>query len=392
MAVKRYDGTQWVNYAGAGIQGTTGTQGVQGTQGLQGAGVTASMQMWRYTATGGETTLTGTDGFATTLAYTAGAEQVFINGVLLERGVDYAASNGTSITGLTALVSGDVATVVSGSTFSLANAIPLSTVTAKGDHIVATGASTVTNLPIGSNGTALVADSTQTTGMKWATPTDTTKIPLSTVTAAGDLIVATGSGAVTNLAAGTSGYALTANGAGVAPTYQAIPTGSLTLISSASPSGVATYTFSSIPNTYKSLYLIGVGIKFSTIHQVSLRAQGITGAGSYYRLSSNGSGTWGSNLDTYYYVSDSSTPIANTHNFQLTIYDYANSTVNNKLLYSTEANYVVGTGFNKQYVAFGNILGSSVNAGVGAIDNITIQDVQNNGNFTAGTLYLYGVK
>jgi len=41
MAVKRYDGTQWVLYAGAGaqgIQGTAGlgTQGIQGTQGLQG--------------------------------------------------------------------------------------------------------------------------------------------------------------------------------------------------------------------------------------------------------------------------------------------------------------------------------------------------------------------
>jgi hypothetical protein len=268
----------------------------------------------------------------------------------------------------------------------------VSDITAKGDIVVGSAKNTPATLGVGTNGQALVANSATATGLNWATPTDTTKIPLSTVTAAGDLIVATGSGAVTNLAAGTSGYALTANGAGVAPTYQAIPTGSMTLISSASPSGVATYTFSSIPNTYKSLYLIGVGIKFSTIHQVSFRAQGITGTGSYYRLSSNGSGTWGSGSDTYYYVSDSSTPIANTHNFQLTIYDYANSTVNNKLLYSTEANYIVGSGFNKQYVAFGNIIGSSINAGVGAIDNITIQDAQNNGNFTAGTLYLYGVK
>jgi len=36
MAVKRYDGTQWVTYAGAGIQGIAGSNGIQGTTGLQG--------------------------------------------------------------------------------------------------------------------------------------------------------------------------------------------------------------------------------------------------------------------------------------------------------------------------------------------------------------------
>jgi hypothetical protein len=45
-------------------------------------------------------------------------------------------------------------------------------------------------------------------------------VPKSTVTTAGDLIVATGSAAVTRLAAGTSGQVLTSNGAGTAPTYQ----------------------------------------------------------------------------------------------------------------------------------------------------------------------------
>ena len=48
MAVKRYDGTQWVTYAGAGTQGVQGTQGIgtQGTQGLQGTqgGIGTSVQ------------------------------------------------------------------------------------------------------------------------------------------------------------------------------------------------------------------------------------------------------------------------------------------------------------------------------------------------------------
>lgn len=271
-----------------------------------------------------------------------------------------------------------------------AGATGTSALTTKGD--ILTYDTAPNRLGIGSNNQVLTADSTAALGVKWATPTDTTKVPLSTVTAAGDLIVATGSGAVTNLAAGTSGYALTANGAGAAPTYQAIPTGSMTLISSASPGSVATYTFSSIPNTYKNLYLIGVGIKFSTTHQIYLRAQGITGGSSYYYTKAGTSTSWSPTADLGYAISSGTIVNTQTHNFQVTIYDYANSTVNDKLIYSLETNYQISSGFNSLSVGFGAVTGSSVNAGVGAIDNITIQDLQNNGNFTAGTLYLYGVK
>ena len=45
------------------------------------------------------------------------------------------------------------------------------TLTTKGDIYVATGASTVVRLGVGTNGQALVADSTQTPGIKWATST-----------------------------------------------------------------------------------------------------------------------------------------------------------------------------------------------------------------------------
>ena len=132
-----------------------------------------TMTQWRKAAAGGETSLSGTDDFSTTLAYTAGQEMVYINGVLLERGVDYTASNGTSVTGLTALVAGDIATVVSTGTFNIANAIQSSTVTAKGDLLAATGSGTVTNLAVGADGTTLVANSASATGVAWAGPTVT---------------------------------------------------------------------------------------------------------------------------------------------------------------------------------------------------------------------------
>ena len=48
------------------------------------------------------------------------------------------------------------------------NAIPLSTVTTKGDLIAATGNAAVSRLGVGTDGQVLTADSTTTTGIKWA--------------------------------------------------------------------------------------------------------------------------------------------------------------------------------------------------------------------------------
>ena len=48
--------------------------------------------------------------------------------------------------------------------------IPTSTVTAKGDLIAGTANNAVSRLGVGANGTTLVADSAEATGLKWATP------------------------------------------------------------------------------------------------------------------------------------------------------------------------------------------------------------------------------
>jgi len=79
-------------------------------------------QRFRFVASGGETTISGVDANGATLAYTAGLEQVILNGAVLVRGQDYTATNGTSITGLSpALVASDVLEVFSFIAFTVAN-------------------------------------------------------------------------------------------------------------------------------------------------------------------------------------------------------------------------------------------------------------------------------
>jgi hypothetical protein len=66
---------------------------------------------WRKIATAGQTVFSGLGTDGGTLAYSASRESVFINGAFQQRGVDYTADNGTSITVTPALLVGDVVEV-----------------------------------------------------------------------------------------------------------------------------------------------------------------------------------------------------------------------------------------------------------------------------------------
>lgn len=157
MAVKRYDGSAWQTVAGLGAQGAAATS--------------SSIATWVKTASGGETSLSGNDDNSQALSYTIGQELVFINGTLLKRGSDYTATNGTSITGLTALAANDVATVWTVNAFSVTGAIANTIVDAKGDLLVGTAADTPGRIAVGTDGQVLTAASTTGTGLTWATPT-----------------------------------------------------------------------------------------------------------------------------------------------------------------------------------------------------------------------------
>ena len=76
---------------------------------------------WQKIATGGETTLSGLDNNSNSLIYSPGFEQVFLNGILLVKGTDYTASNGTSITGLAPISAGANIEIIALKQINLAN-------------------------------------------------------------------------------------------------------------------------------------------------------------------------------------------------------------------------------------------------------------------------------
>ena len=81
----------------------------------------ALLLRWRKTMAGGETSLSGNDDNALPLTYTPGYEQLYINGVLQVRTLDYTATTGNTITGLTALVANDVVEIFSALAYNVAN-------------------------------------------------------------------------------------------------------------------------------------------------------------------------------------------------------------------------------------------------------------------------------
>jgi len=78
-----------------------------------------------FTATGSETSISGTSDGGTTLIYTDGAYvDVYLNGVLLVAGTDYNTTTANTIGGLAALSANDIVEIIVYDVFSVANTLP----------------------------------------------------------------------------------------------------------------------------------------------------------------------------------------------------------------------------------------------------------------------------
>jgi hypothetical protein len=179
------------------------------------AGLLSGVPTAPYTLTAGGSTITTTNNKG--LLLRAGATslnllETYSNGNVLGFNLDASGLPKVATANVIFVGSADhtaLTTATTAASTAASARIPLSTVTTAGDLIIGSGNATVSRLGIGLSGRALVSNGTTAT---WAVPTDTSKIPLTTVTTVGDLILGSGAGSVSRLGIGTTGTILTSNG------------------------------------------------------------------------------------------------------------------------------------------------------------------------------------
>lgn len=206
-----------------------------------------------------------------------------------------------------------------------------------------------------------------------------------TITAAGDIVVGTGSGTYDNLPIGTTGQVLTADTT-VSP-YKvkwasAASGGGMTLISTTSLSG-SSISLTSIPSTYKDLRIVVRGFKPSTDGNLYLRVNQDSNANRHFHSVSNDIYTGDSFNATSINCSNTQDSGGDNSLITIDIFDYTNTTtwkllnssaITNNGTTVTNLNYRFGMGAYNQ---------------TSAISSLDI--LPSSGTFSAGSLLLYGV-
>jgi len=233
----------------------------------------------------------------------------------------------------------------------------------------------------GTTGQVLSKASNTDLDFSWVAQDDSNAIQNALLTTTGDTIYASGASTPARLGIGTTGQVLTVSG-GV-PTWATPSSGGMTLISTTTLSG-ATVTLSSIPQTYVNLYAVIRNYKPATDDsRVFLRVNGDSGGNRYQVLSSNviDPSTFGSSEWDFAVGNDNS--VANGI-IIFTLDDYTNS-VTWKSIFGQ-----VWTTDNTTTTSFNWMRLAGIYNQTAAITSLVFST--NSGNFTSGTLLLYGVK
>ena len=293
---------------------------------------------WTKTFSASATVISGVDDNSLSLLYTAGYEEVYLNGILLTPITDYARTSASVITLGSAVVTSDIIEIVNTQPFNVADTytttqadnlfIPDSTIDAKGDLLVGTADNTVGRLAVGAtNAQLLYSDSSTSSGLKWN--------PLGN--------------------------------------FELINVGGTNL------TGAATITVSGISNK-NFLHIVisnasaGAGAAYTlTFNSDSGSNYSYTNMGWYYgAVDSNARRDY-----SYFYLGSQGTNAVNELSAEITVLG-ANTSGFKPFFYGTSA-----SGTNSSFYA-----GSGGYYGTSAITSVSI--ISGNGNFDAGTIKIYG--
>lgn len=211
------------------------------------------------------------------------------------------------------------------------------------------------------------------------------QIPDSLLTTKGDIIAATGASTPARLAVGTNDQVLTADStaaSGVA--WKTATSGSLTLLSTTTLSG-ATTTISSISQSYNSLFGVVYGATWATSNG-RLVCKPNNASTTVYSYNIEGGSVDSRNADDFIYFNADPMLGTNANNaWSFTINNYT-STANYKPFFNQGVFYSSGSSALRYHSAAGAIATNS------AISSLVFTTSFTGGNFSTGTVLLYGVK
>ena len=239
----------------------------------------------------------------------------------------------------------------------------------------------------GTSGQVLAKASGTDLDFSWVAQDDSNAIQNAIVDAKGDLIAATAADTPARLAIGTNNQVLTADStAATGMKWASVPSGGMTLLSTTTLSG-ASVTIGSIDQTYVNLMVLIYGVTNSTASgSFRIAPNGTTNGFSALTAAYNTAGAGLSALADSYLRPSTAYNILNSsavNSFTVDIQNYASATSYKSIQYNLNYTATAGGDFTNE-VQNGAFKSNT------AISSLVFTNT--GGNFSAGTVLVYGVK